>query len=147
MTTAAPTTVPPTTAVPTTAPPTCVKYLSSVVAKELDIDTFVNDTVQLNLDLGIDVSGYSEFIIKYKKPDGTTGCWTAALCSSDNERIIYTCVHGDLDISGDWLVQALVRDTGVQLHGRWNEFKVHSSLAEFCTTVAPTTVAPTTAAP
>lgn len=111
------------------------------------METFVNDTIQLTIDTNIDISGYATLLIKYKKPDGITGCWTAAACLADINYMTYTCVHGDLDIPGRWLIQALAQDIGVKLTGRWVEFMVYDPLSEFCTTLAPTTLAPTTPAP
>ena len=103
------------------------------------METFVNDTIQFTIDTNIDVSGYDTLSIKYKKPDGTTGCWGATVCPADNNCMTYTCVDGDLDIAGEWLIQALAQDVGVQLTGKWKKFKVHEPLAEFCTTPVPTT--------
>lgn len=103
------------------------------------METFVNDTVKFTIDTNIDVSGYSTLSIKYKKPDGTTGCWSATVCPADNNCMTYTCAYGDLDIAGEWLIQALAQDTGVQLTGLWEKFQVHNPLAEWCTTPVPTT--------
>ena len=111
------------------------------------METFVNDTIKLNIDTNIDISGYATIIVKYKRPDGVTGCWTAAVCPTDNNCITYTCGYGDLDIPGRWLIQALVLDVGIKLTGRWFEFIVYNPLSEWCTTVAPTTVVPTTSTP
>ena len=109
------------------------------------MDTFVNDTIQLNIDTNIDISGYAILTIKYRKPDGTVDCWTAALCVGNNNCMTYTTVIGDLDVSGKWLIQAVAEDAGVALHGVWTSFEVHSPLMATCpplTTLAPTTLAP-----
>lgn len=111
------------------------------------METFVNDTVQLTIDADIDVSGYSDLQIRYRKPDGTTGCWAAALYPGTTTYITYTCVYGDLDVAGEWLIQGIALDTGVRLTGRWNRFKVLTPLMTNCTTAPPTTAVPTTAAP
>jgi len=118
------------------------------------MDTFVNDTIQLIIDTNIDVSGYSTLLIKYRKPDGTIGCWPATLCPGNDNCITFTTSIGDLDQSGEWLIQAVAEDTGIALHGRWVAFDVHKPLLATCppptttlTTVPPTTVAPTTSAP
>ena len=108
------------------------------------METFVNDTVKLTVDANIDVSGYTTLQIRYKKPDGTTGCWDAALCPTDNNCITYTCAYGDLDQEGEWLIQGVALAAGVRLTGRWAKFDVHDTLVEFCTTVPPTTMVPTT---
>ena len=115
------------------------------------MDTFVNDTIQLIIDTNIDVSGYIIRMIKYRKPDGTIGCWPAALCLANNNCLTYTTSIGDLDQPGEWLIQASVRDTGVALHGAWIAFDVHRPLLATCppptttlTTAPPTTTVPTT---
>lgn len=109
------------------------------------MDTFVNDTIKLTIDTNIDVSGYTTLTIKFRRPDGTFGCWIAALCIGDNNCITYTTITGDLNISGEWLIQAVAEDIGVALHGTWTSFDVHSPLMATCpplTTLAPTTAAP-----
>jgi hypothetical protein len=109
------------------------------------MDTFVNDTIQLNINTNIDISGYATIFIKYRRPDGTVGCWIAALCIGDNSCMTYTTINGDLDQSGEWLIQAVAEDVGVALHGRWTSFDVHEPLTATCpplTTLAPTTAAP-----
>jgi len=111
------------------------------------METYVNDTVQITLDTKIDLSGYATLQILYRKPDGTTGCWSAGLCPTDNNCMTYVCVYGDLDQDGKWLIQAMALDAGVKLTGLWIEFEVHDALAPSCTTMAPTTVVPTTPAP
>lgn len=108
------------------------------------METYVNDTVKLTIDTDIDVSGYSTLLIKYKRPGGITGCWTAGPCPADIKCITYTCVHGDLDINGEWIFQGQVKDVGVKLTSIWFKLDVHPELVEFCTTVPPTTMVPTT---
>lgn len=111
------------------------------------METFVNNTIQFTIDTNIDVSGYVTLLVKYKKPNRITGCWTAAACPANVNCMTYTCAIGDLDIPGRWLIQALALDVGVRLTGRWFEFMVYDPLSEWCTTVAPTTLSPTTPAP
>lgn len=111
------------------------------------METFVNDTIKLTVNTNIDISGYATLQIRYRKPGGTTGCWAATICPTDNECMYYDLAIGDLDQVGQWLIQGIALDAGARLTGRWCSFYVHDSLVEFCTTIAPTTVAPTTAAP
>jgi len=103
------------------------------------MQTFVNDTPRITLDTGIDISGYATLQIRYRKPDGTTGCWTATECAYSNECIYYDVQLGELDQEGEWLVQGVVLDAGVRLTGRWCKIKVREPLTEFCTTPVPTT--------
>ena len=110
---------------------------------------FVNYTIQLIVDANIDISGYATIFIKYRKPDGTVGCWTTALCAGDDNCMNYTTIIGDLDQPGEWIIQAVAEDAGVALHGTWTSFDVHKPLTATCpplTTAPPTTVVPTTAA-
>jgi len=111
------------------------------------METFVNDTPRLTLNTGIDVSGYATLQIRYRKPDGSTGCWPAIICTVDNKCIYYDTQIGDIDQEGKWLYQAVILDAGVRLTGLWCTFQAHDPLRDFCTTVAPTTVVPTTPAP
>ena len=112
------------------------------------METFVNDTIRITVDADIDLSGYATLQIRYKKPDGTTGCWPATLCPTDDERMYYDTQIGDLDQAGEWLIQGVALDAGVKLSGKvWCKIKVFDMLVLNCTTVAPTTVPPTTAAP
>ena len=105
------------------------------------METFVGDTVQFSLSTGIDVSGYTSLLIKYKKPDGAKGYWTAAVDPADNTVMNYTCLETDLDMTGEWLLQAFVESVGAQLHGTVNKLIVHNMIASL-TTAAPTTAAP-----
>lgn len=50
-----------------------------------------------------DISGGTGYAIVYRKPDGTTGTWTADL--SGTQIIRYTTSSGDIDASGDWVLQ------------------------------------------
>ena len=109
------------------------------------METFVNDTIKLIIDANIDISGYATLTIEYRKPDGTVGCWIATLCPGDNNYMTYTTSIGDLDQSGEWLIQAVAKDVGIALHGLWTSFDVHKPLMATCpplTTVAPTTSPP-----
>jgi len=111
------------------------------------METFVNDTPRLTVDAGIDISGYATKQIRYIRPDGTLGCWGATQDPDDNQRLYYDCAIGDLNQSGEWIVQGIALDAGVRLTGRWCSFDVHDPIRQTCTTAAPTTVPPTTAAP
>lgn len=110
------------------------------------MDTFVGDTIRINLNTGIDISGYSTLCIKYKKPDGTTGAWPATIDPSNSNKMYYDCETEDIDQSGEWAIQASVEEGAQQLNSRWVRFDVYNPIKEACaTTLAPTTLAPTTA--
>lgn len=105
---------------------------------------FVDDTITLNLNTGKDISTFTTFKIKYKKPDGTQGRWGASLCGASN-----LCLTGDVtfDVSGVWQVQAFVQKVGETYHGFWAGVRVYDAIAPDPTTAPPTTAVPTTVAP
>lgn len=109
------------------------------------METFVNDTIRITINANIDLSGYATLNIRYRKPDGTTGCWVATISPTDNEQMFYDCDIDDLDQVGEWIIQGVALDGGVKLTGTWCKLVVRDSLVEFCTSLSPTTVAPTTA--
>jgi len=106
------------------------------------METFVNDTPRLTYCTNLDLSGYDTLQIRYRKPDGTTGCWAAILCATDDNCIYYDITLGELDQVGEWLYQGIVFDPGVRLTGQWCSFIVNNPLALNCTTMVPTTAAP-----
>lgn len=111
------------------------------------METYVNDTIRITVDAGIDISGYSTLQIRYRRPDETIGCWIATQNPNDVQRMYYDCAYGDLDQAGDWIIQGIALDTGVRLTGKWRKFKVWDPIRQTCTTAAPTTTPPTTAVP
>jgi hypothetical protein len=90
--------------------------------------TFVNDNVKIRIFTGIDISGYATLKMKYKKPDGTTGCWDAELCPLSNYYMLHSCTDDDLDVAGVWYIQAYIIGGGVELTGRWDSLTVLNSL-------------------
>jgi hypothetical protein len=61
---------------------------------------------QIKLDCGQDISTATTKQIQYKKPDGTTGAWTATI---DTLRYLtFTTVLGTLDQAGVWQLQAYI---------------------------------------
>lgn len=57
------------------------------------------------LDTGEDISTATLVKIRYKKPNGDTGEWTASVNSTE---VRYTTLAGDIDQTGDWEMQAYV---------------------------------------
>jgi len=104
--------------------------------------TFVGDTPRLVVNTGIDLSVYATLIIKFKRPNRTTGYWTASIDPADSTRMIYDLLVTDLNMPGLWVVQAHVEDTDVELHGLWADINVYEPLPE--TSTPPTTPGPTT---
>lgn len=65
--------------------------------------------LSIQLDTKIDLTSGATFLIKYVKPDATTGSWTAAVIGVATDGIIgYTADAGELDAAGDWKVWAHV---------------------------------------
>lgn len=57
----------------------------------------------ITLDTGIDLTDATAAKIKYKKPNGKTGEWTAQIDSpATSGTISYAVQAGDLDMKGDW---------------------------------------------
>lgn len=105
------------------------------------MDTYVGDSIQLKINTGMDISGYPDLCIKYRKPDGEVGTWTAVVDPSNNNVMLHTCEVEDLDVAGEWIIQASVKGGAQQLNGRWVRFSVFEPLRVECgaTTAAPTT--------
>lgn len=92
------------------------------------------------LNTGSDLSTGTLFKIYYRKPDGTTGFWTAQK-ESDNTSISYTTLSSsDLDVVGTWVLQSYVEISG------WKGFGVSVNLI-VGTPVTETTPPPVTPAP
>lgn len=110
------------------------------------METFVGDTIKINLSTGIDLSGYDILHIKFRRPDGTFGRWIAAV-DAVITHMVYTTKPTDLDMPGKWTVQAHVEDAALpetDLHGEFVEFDVLTPFIEAHSTPAPTTLGPTT---
>ena len=92
------------------------------------MEAFVNGTVKLLIDAKTDISIFSTIKIKYRKPNGDTGEWSAGACPNNNNYVQYMTEVGDLDISGTWTVQIFVLEDVEQYHGKYAEFKVYDPL-------------------
>jgi hypothetical protein len=92
------------------------------------METFVGDTIRLILDTGIDISGYTTLLMRFKRPDGTTGEWSASLHSTNHKWMEYTTYDYDLDQDGIWAIQAYVESAAAFLHGKWVDFTVYNPI-------------------
>lgn len=107
--------------------------------------TFVGDTVQLNLNTSLVLTGYT-CRIKFKRPNGTVGWWDASIDPSNSKIMYHIMDLYDLNMPGEWTVQAHAYvPGGAHLHGEWASFTVMTPLAE--TSTPPTTASPTTEVP
>ena len=92
------------------------------------MDTFIGDTPTIQLLTGIDLSAYATKRVLYKKPDGSTGYWSAGINSADSTIMEITLGSSDLDTNGTWRLQAYVSQGNEQLHGRQVDINVLSPI-------------------
>jgi hypothetical protein len=93
-----------------------------------DIGTIFRATLHDN-GVALDVSSASTLEFTFQKPNGTTLTKTAVLTGDGTDGVVeYTTVSGDIDLHGDWKIQAYV----VLPSGNWRssivEFKVYENL-------------------
>lgn len=65
-------------------------------------------SLRIILTTGVNISGASVRQIKYKKPSGTTGNWTATELDSGAGSIYYDLTGTELDELGTWTLWAYV---------------------------------------
>lgn len=68
--------------------------------------------LSIKLDTGVNLStvGATDLAIKYKKPSGATGTWSATI--TETTKLIYTFSNTDLDETGLWKAQAFFKVSG-----------------------------------
>jgi hypothetical protein len=71
--------------------------------------------IKLIAECGTDITAATTRQIKYRKPDGTSGAWTAT--QESGTSISYTVVSGDIDFTGDLQIQAYVITPTWTLYG------------------------------
>lgn len=108
------------------------------------METFVGDTIEINVETGIDLSSYATLQIKFRRPNMSMGIWAATIDPADDTRMYYETDETDLNMEGTWYLQANAKNgaPAVDLHGQWVPIKVQTPFAD--TTSSPTTLAPTT---
>ena len=84
---------------------------------------------QFELDAGEDITTATVLQIKYKKPDGTTGAWTAVVSGTDY-AVYTTQLADDLDQLGKWLIQLYVEMGGAKVHGPVGSFHVYKRVSD-----------------
>ena len=55
-----------------------------------------------------DLEGIISAVIKYRKPDGVIGEFTAAVGDTAKGVIFHECIEGEIDVSGWWAFWAFV---------------------------------------
>ena len=64
--------------------------------------------LRLTLKTFCDLDGVISAAIRYRKPDGKLGEFSAGVSDKDNGVIFYECIEGDIDVSGWWAFWAFV---------------------------------------
>jgi hypothetical protein len=110
------------------------------------METFVGDNIDIVVYTGITLTGATTLLIKYRKPDGSTGAWTATIVGGAPTYMHYVTQAGDLDQNGIWQLQAYVILGGAVGDGRIVSVKVMDPISLFgvLSTPGPTTLVPTT---
>ena len=79
------------------------------------------------LNVGVNISTATTRQIKYEKPDGTTGYWTAA--EESTTSISHTTVAAtDLNEDGNWKLQSYIVTPAWTEHGNVVRMRVRKSL-------------------
>jgi len=64
--------------------------------------------LRLTLKTFTDLEDAISAVIRYRKPNGTSGEFTAAIGDVANGVIFHECIEGDIDVSGWWTLWAFV---------------------------------------
>ena len=63
---------------------------------------FQNQPLKILLTVGQDVTGSTDMQIRYTKPNGTTGSWSASSTDTTGGKIAVSTTDGTLDSTGSW---------------------------------------------
>lgn len=91
------------------------------------METFVGDVVTISVETTIDLMDLSLRIL-FRKPNGTTGFWTATKNSLDASKMYYVTNKEDFDAAGKWKLQAYAFSAGHSGHGKVVELMVNGRL-------------------
>jgi len=64
--------------------------------------------LRLTVKTFVDLEDIISAVIKYRKPDGISGEFSAAVTDTANGVISHECIEGELDVSGWWAFWAYV---------------------------------------
>ena len=64
--------------------------------------------LRITLRTFVDLEGIENAVIRYRKPDGKNGEFSAIVGDMAQGIIFYECVDGDIDVSGWWAFWAFV---------------------------------------
>ncbi len=69
---------------------------------------YKGQTIQFDITLDVDITAAGTVSLKYKKPSGTTGTWTASVVDAEDGWIRYVLAAASNDESGDWTIWGYV---------------------------------------
>lgn len=75
---------------------------------------YCNSGIQLRLDTTIALGAASNTKILWQDPEGLTGAWTATVSGTE---LVYDVVETDINVEGNWRLQAYVEIASVPRHG------------------------------
>jgi hypothetical protein len=64
--------------------------------------------LRITLKTFADLEGILSAVIRFRKPNGKTGEFLAAVGGADNSLIFHECIEGEIDVSGWWAFWAFV---------------------------------------
>jgi hypothetical protein len=64
--------------------------------------------LRITLKTFADLEGILSAVIRFRKPNGKTGEFLAAVGGLDNSLIFHECIEGEIDVSGWWAFWAFV---------------------------------------
>ena len=64
--------------------------------------------LRITLKAFTDLEGISSAVIRFRKPNGKTGEFAAAVGDMANGHIFHECIEGDIDLSGWWAFWAFI---------------------------------------
>jgi hypothetical protein len=64
--------------------------------------------LRITLKTFADLEGVLSAVIKYRKPDGKNGEFSAAVGDTEKGVIFHECIEGEIDVSGWWAFWAFV---------------------------------------
>ncbi len=85
--------------------------------------TYVGDVnTEIRLDTEVSLASATALKISARKPDGTEVLWTG---SADGTVVRYYTLADDLDVAGQWLLQAVVTTAAGEGRGETAKLKVY----------------------
>ena len=64
--------------------------------------------LRLTLKTFIDLEGIENSVIRFRKPNGKEGEFSAAVSDVEKSIIFHECIEGDIDVSGWWVFWAFI---------------------------------------